>query len=121
MKNQVLSRLFCINKNIKQYRLYAPKAFISNTKLLHLLWIFLCYALTSCTKENNDKIYPIGTRFDYAVGSLHDLIQQGSTPDDPFVIDSITPDAYGSSIGYYVTSANGMHYTMSDCDIKVVQ
>jgi hypothetical protein len=85
-----------------------------------LLAITLCALMASCTKTNYDKIYPVGTKFNYAAGPLSDLVQSGITPKNPFMIDSISLNSYGSAMGYCVTSANGIHYTMSDADIKLV-
>jgi len=85
-----------------------------------LLAITLCALMASCTKVNYNKIYPVGTKFNYAAGPLSDLIQSGMTPTNPFLIDSISPNSYGSAMGYYVSSANGIHYTMSDADIKPI-
>ncbi|WP_179412520.1 hypothetical protein HDF19_04680 [Mucilaginibacter sp. E4BP6] len=85
-----------------------------------LLAITVCTLMASCTKTNYDKIYPVGTKFNYAAGPLSDLVQSGKTPENPFSIDSISPNSYGSAMGYYVSSANGIHYTMSDIDIKPV-
>ena len=85
-----------------------------------LLAITLSTLMASCTKTNYDKIYSVGTKFNYAAGPLSDLVQSGITPTNPFLIDSISPNSYGSAMGYCVTSANGIHYTMSDVDIKPV-
>jgi len=86
------------------------------------LFIIFALAITSasCTKTNYNKIYAVGTRFNYAAGSLRDLIQTGKTPTNPFLIDSISPGAYGDEMGYRVVSSNGIFYTMSDADIKQI-
>ena len=91
------------------------------TSITLLAAFTFCTLTTSCSKENYSAIYPVGTKFDYAAGSLHDLVQQETAPTNPFVIDSICPNTYGGMVGYYVSSSNGMHYTMSDTDIKVVK
>ncbi|MHB8209120.1 hypothetical protein [Mucilaginibacter sp.] len=75
----------------------------------------------SCTNINYHTIYPIGAKFNYAAGPLTDLVQSGRVPTDPFTIDSIVPHSYGNWVGYFVTSANGISYTMSNADIKIIK
>jgi len=95
---------------------------IKNNKIKNLICVsvlMLCI-ITSCTKVNYNKVYAVGTKFNYAAGPLSDLVQSGKTPTNPFVIDSISPGTYGDSMGYHVVSSNGIYYTMSDSDIKEV-
>lgn len=92
--------------------------------LITIAVLMLLAILTGCTKINYDKVYPVGTRFDYAAGPLSDLKNMdgtGRTPTDPWIIDTVIINGYGGGwTAYKVTSANGMHTRMSNADIKVI-
>src|ERR1700761_1826666 len=76
--------------NLNQPLRMVKSVFNKNILKMGFVAALLFLLASSCTKENYNMIYPNGTRFNYAGGSLNDLMQGSSTPSNPFVIDSLS-------------------------------
>lgn len=77
--------------------------------------------LFSCKKADWITPIPIGTRFNYNIGSnsLGSLIKpDGSIPTNPFRVDSVAVAAYKGYNGYWCTSANRLSYVIDPIVIR---
>lgn len=81
------------------------------------LFIIISITFVSCQKENWVQPIAIGTKFRYD-GLKWLKKPNGDIPTNPFTVDSVDYGAYSGYNGYFVSSKNGLVYTMAPTDIR---